>query len=151
MCCWLYWTKEKKLGLDKPVRFLENLIIHRDRSQSTILLMDLSIIKANLNFRTELTGMASADWGPRIELGCLAFSGSLMLINTIQPIRYDMRYYDIYGCDHMVKKVPYQWLLHLESLCWLALKIELMIYVIAPVGVRQCCQPRKILDLSWAG
>ena len=51
----------------------------------------------------------------------------------------------------MVKKVPYQWLLHLESLCWLALKIELMIYVIAPVGVRQCCQPKKILDLSWAG
>ena len=82
-----YWTKEKKLGLDKPVRFLENLIIHRDRSQSTILLMDLSIVKANLNLRTELTGMASADWCPRIELGCLAFSGSLMLINTIQPIR----------------------------------------------------------------
>ena len=47
--------------------------------------MDLSIIKASLHFRTELTGMASADWGPRIELGCLAFSGSLMLINTIQP------------------------------------------------------------------
>ena len=70
--------------------------------------MDLSIIKANLNLRTQLTGMASADWGPRIELGCLAFSGSLMLINTIQPIRYDMRYYDIYGCDHVVKKIPYQ-------------------------------------------